>query len=489
MHQIELFLFIGSILIITSILLSKASGKLGAPLLLIYLGIGMLAGSDGIGGIAFDNASVAQAVGVVALTLILFSGGLDSKLSNVKKVLLPGISLSTIGIIITAVSCGFFIKYLTDFSMAESFLIGAIISSTDAAAVFSILRASRVNVKTYLTDLLEFESGSNDPMAVFLTITLIHYIQTQHLSVANFITSFFLQMTLGAIGGYLFGRLSVIAVNKIKLEYEGLYPVLTLSLVFLTYGLTSYIGGNGFLAVYISGIIVGNSKMIYKKVLIRFHDGMSWLMQITMFLTLGLLVFPSQLPHVMAPGLMIALFLMFAARPVGVFVSLIKSGISLKEKLFISWLGLRGAVPVILATFPMVAMIGSSKQIFNLVFFIVLTSALFQGTSVAFVARLLKLDIKEKENDDGLIHLNPDECIKCKLFEIKVECTSPVAGKQIIQSGLPENARVLLINRDGNLLSAFGTTTINEEDVLLIAAEPMDFTNIALKINPKSSAV
>jgi cell volume regulation protein A len=472
--------------VLASVVLSRTSGRLGTPLLLLFLGIGMLAGSDGIGGIDFDNAVIAQAVGIAALTLILFSGGLDSKWKNVKEVFLPGISLSTFGILITTILTGFFIKTVTQFSVAESFLVGAIISSTDAAAVFTILRSNKVSLKPSLKHLLEFESGSNDPMAVFLTISLIHFIQAPQSTLHGFIISFFIQMSVGAAAGYLLGKLSVFTVNRVKLEFEGLYPVLTLSLVFLTYGLTSSLGGNGFLAVYAAGIVVGNSKLIHRESLIRFHDGLSWLMQITMFITLGLLVFPSRIPPVIVPGLLISIFLILIARPLAVFVSLLPSKLSIREKIFISWVGLRGAVPVILATFPMVALIKGSDQIFNLVFFIVITSSLFQGTSISLVTKLLKLDNYAGISDEDTLQLSPEECIKCRLLEIKIPAGSKIAGKEIIQAGFPGNTRVLLINKGSDLLNPNGNTIIKEGDVLLIAAEPADFLQIEEHIKPNT---
>lgn len=379
-------------LLLLGVLTSVISDRFGVPALLLFLAVGMLAGSDGPGGIHFDNASVAQLIGILALVFILFSGGLDTDWQVTRPIAREALLLATFGVVITAGIVGIFVKYLLGFTWKESLLLGAIVSSTDAAAVFSVLRAKSLRLKGNLKPLLEFESGSNDPMAVFLTVGLISLIQQPDASPWSLFGSFFLQMLLGSIGGYLMGRGILFLVNRLRLGYDGLYPVLTFSLVLLTYGVANSIGGNGFLAVYIAGIVVGNHKFLRKRILHSFHDGLAWMMQISMFVTLGLLVFPSQLLPVMGTGLLIAASLIFIARPLSVFLVLMLSRSNFREKTFISWVGLRGAVPIILATYPLLAGVEKSEFIFNAVFFVVLTSVILQGATLPFVARRLGVE-------------------------------------------------------------------------------------------------
>jgi len=392
MTSIDHILVAASVLLLLSVLASKASAKLGIPALLLFLVLGMLAGSDGPGGIYFDDAHLAQSLGVVALALILFSGGLDTEWSSVRPVLLKGLALSTAGVLITAVLVGLFARVVLGFSLLEGILLGAIVSATDAAAVFSVLRARSVGLKGNVRPLLELESGSNDPMAVFLTTGLIGILTQPDARWFSLVPMFIQQMALGAALGYATGKLTIFIINRLELEFEGLYPVLTLSLILLSYGVTATVGGNGFLAVYIAGLVLGKTDFIHKRSVMRFHDGLAWLMQIAMFLALGLLVFPSHLVPIVGLGLLASLFLMIVARPISVLATLAFSGMKLNEKLMISWVGLRGAVPIVLATFPLLAGMPRAEIIFDLVFFIVLTSILLQGTSMPLLARWLKLE-------------------------------------------------------------------------------------------------
>jgi cell volume regulation protein A len=395
----DYILLISSFLLLASLMASKISMKLGIPSLLVYLAIGMLAGSEGFGGIEFDNYGVAKATGIVALIFILFSGGLDTKWENIKPILLQGLSLSTIGVVITALLVGIFTSYVAHFSLVEGMLLGVIVSSTDAAAVFSILRSSNLKLNKNIRSLLELESGSNDPMSVFLTLGLIYILHNPNsVPFPNLFYMFLSQMIIGAILGIGLGKLSIIAINHLKFEYSGLYQVFTITIVLFIYSATSVLGGSGFLAIYLAGIILGNSGISNYKVSDKFHDGLAWLMQISMFLTLGLLVFPTRLIPVMNTGLVIALFLIIIARPVAVYITLAFSGLKKREKAFISWVGLRGAVPVVLAIFPLIAGINKSETIFNLVFFIVLTSSVLQGTSINLVSRYLKVGNSGQEN-------------------------------------------------------------------------------------------
>ncbi len=390
MHSIEFTLLVTSIFLFLSILASKISMRLGIPALLLFLLIGMLAGSDGLGKIYFDDTKLAQDLGILALTYILFAGGFDTKWKEFKSVSLKGLSLSTIGIFLTTFLIGLFANIVLNFSWLEGFLLGAIISSTDAAAVFAVLRGRNIKLKEGLRPLIEIESGCNDPMAVFLTIALVNLITKQNNS--QLILLFFKQFIIGAALGYGIGEITVLVLKNIKLEYEGLYPVLSLSFVAFTYGITTLLGGSGFLSVYLLGLILGKYEFENKTDLMQFHDGVAWLMQIIMFLTLGLLVFPSHLPQIALVGFLISIFLVFIARPLSIILSLAMSKMSFREKMFISWAGLRGAVPIILATFPKIAGIEKAEVIFNLVFFVVIVSVLLQGTTIPLVSKLLKVE-------------------------------------------------------------------------------------------------
>jgi len=477
-YPIEYILFGASILLLLSIIASKVASKLRVPALLIFIFVGMIAGSEGPGGIEFDDAWAAQFLGVIALAFIIFSGGLHSSWKRVSPVLWTGISLSTVGVFLTAILVGLFVHYFFDFSILTALLLGAIVSSTDAAAVFSVMSSSGTKLKGSLIDLLEFESASNDPMAVILTLGFIHLITNPDASIWSMIFLLIQQMVLGIVIGFIMGKAIVFKVNRLRLDFEGLYPVLTLSLVIFTYGLTASIGGSGFLAVYIAGLIMGGSDFVNKQSLTRFHDGLAWLMQITMFLILGLLVFPSQLVPVMLSGIVISLFLIFIARPIGVFISLPFGKINLKEKTFISWVGLRGAVPIILATFPLLAGVPKADIIFNVVFFIVITSVLIQGTTIPVVAKWLGVDTPETKakTDHVEFEFNYDE--KSQKIELLIPEGSQAVGKQVVELGFPESAIIMLITREESSIIPSGATVIESRDKLLFITENDDLPKI-----------
>jgi len=465
---IEYLLLGTSVLLLLSVIASKASGRLGVPVLLLFLIIGMLAGSDGPGGIHFDNPWLAQSLGVVALVFILFAGGLDTEWASVRSQLGRGVMLSTLGVAITAGLVGLFATTVLGMSWPEGLLLGAIVSSTDAAAVFAVMRSRYVSLRGPLTPLLELESGSNDPMAVFLTIGMISLITGASSSVTDLVPMFIRQMVLGAAIGYGMGRLMVVLVNRLRLEYDGLYPVLTLSLVLLTYSGSAWLGGNGFLAVYLAGLMMGNSDFIHKRSLLRFHDGLAWLMQIAMFLTLGLQVFPTQLVPVAGTGLLLALFLMVCARPLAVFLTLAPTSLTLREKTMVAWVGLRGAVPIILATFPLLAGIPQATLIFNLVFFSVLMSVLLQGTSIPLVARWLKVDEPLQRRLNASPVWNAPTGLKSGLVEMTIPESSVVVGERLIDIGLPKSTLVILIGRKGQCFVPDGSTMLEANDSLLV---------------------
>jgi len=486
MIPIEYMLLGASLLLLFSILASKASDKFGIPSLLIFLGIGMLAASDGPGGIYFDDPYLAQFLGIVALSYILFAGGLDTKTDDVRPVLRRGLLLPTAGILITALLVGWFAKIALGFSLLEGMLLGAIVSSTDAAAVFSVLRSKKVSFKGNLKPLLEFESGSNDAMAVMLTIGFIRLSLNPGDSAAALIPSVLIQIAIGGIAGYGAGLGITFIINKVRLGYEGLYPVLTLSMVPLVYGLTATLGGNGFLAIYIAGLVMGNRNFIHKKSLLRFHDGLAWLMQISMFLVLGLLVFPSRLVSVAVAGLLISIFLMLVARPVSVFVSLFRSGMAPREKVMVSWVGLRGAVPIILATFPLLAGVQKADMIFNIVFFVVLTSALFQGTTISLVARWLGVDAPLLPKPAYPIECEPSGTMKCEMEDLQIPEDSDIGNKQIIDIGLPDGLLIALIGRNGEFFAPNGDTVLKPGDRLLVFADKETFATFRAQVEKKA---
>lgn len=468
---IENILLIGSSLLLVSILAGKTSYRFGVPTLLLFLVIGMLAGSDGIGGIQFDNPRVAQFIGVVALNFILFSGGLDTDWTAIKPVLKEGLVLSTLGVFLTAVSLGGFVWYITDFSIYESMLLGAIVSSTDAAAVFSILRSKNLALKVNLRPTLELESGSNDPMAYVLTIAFLSLVIHQDQSVLSIIPLFIQQMVIGALAGFGFGKLSKFIINEIELGFEGLYPVLVIALMFITFSATDFVGGNGFLAIYICAVYLGNQDLIHKKTILKMYDGLAWLMQIVLFLTLGLLVFPSRVLPVMGIGLLIAVFQMFVARPLGVFLSLMFFKMKLRRRFYISWVGLRGAVPIVFATYPLLAGIEKADMIFNIVFFISVTSVLIQGTTLSIVAKWLHVALPEKAKplspNDKLIIDIPKTAMK----EVVITPTCYAVDKKIVDLGFPKNAIIAMINRDHKFLTPNGATVIKAHDTLMILSD------------------
>ncbi|ARS37785.1 potassium/proton antiporter [Pontibacter actiniarum] len=460
-----------SILLFLSILVSKSLGRLGIPALVLFLGVGMLAGSDGIGGIYFDDSQTAQSLGTVALTLILFSGGLDTNWASTRSVLWRGVTLSTAGVLVTALLVGAFASYVLHFTLLEGVLLGAIVSSTDAAAVFSILRSRNIGLKNNLRPTLELESGSNDPMAYFLTVSFTFLLTNQEASLWELVPLFFLQMSIGAVMGVVMGNVMAWTINRIKLGQEGLYPALTLAMLLFTFAFTNLINGNGFLAVYTSAVILGNRNFIHKRSLTRFYDGVAWLSQILMFLTLGLLVFPSQVVPVAGAGLLISLFLIFVARPASVFLSLAFFNASWRDKLYVSWVGLRGAVPIVFATYPLLAGVEKSGLIFNIVFFIVLTSVMLQGTTLQLVADWLGLS----EVDDSLKRVQLGEELgydaKNELVELQLSAGSAAVGKSLVELQLPKSSLIVLIDRGGKFVTPVGATVLQAYDKLMVMVD------------------
>lgn len=463
-------ILIGSVLLFVSILAGQRAYKYGIPALVLFLAVGMLAGTDGIGGINFDNPSIAQFIGVIALNFILFSGGLDTEWKSVKPVMWQGVILSTAGVLLTAITTGLFVYWVVPgFSLFEGLLLGSIVSSTDAAAVFSILRSKSLRLKYNLRPILEFESGSNDPMAYLLTIVCLGLVMNPGESVSAAVINFFVQIIVGGGAGILFGIAMVWIARHVKLGYMGLYGVMVIALMYFTYAATDKIGGNGFLAVYLAALWLGNHKIPHRAAILSFFDGFAWLMQIILFLTLGLLVFPSQIVPVIGVGLLVSAFMIFVARPVSVFLSLLFFKMPLRSKTFISWVGLRGAVPIVFATYPLIAGADKAGMIFNIVFFISLTSILVQGTTLPLFAKWLKVSEPEEKMIGQKPEIDPSEV--SNLIEIQVAEGNTYVGHPVSDAPFPDGARITLLRRGDDHIIVTGSTVLEAGDRLIVASQ------------------
>ena len=474
----ENILLIGSILLFISIIVGKTGYRFGVPALLLFLVVGMIFGSDGFG-LQFHNAKEAQFIGMVALSVILFSGGMDTKFSEIKPILVPGIVLSTIGVLLTAIFTGFFIWWISGMSWSNiylpittSLLLASTMSSTDSASVFAILRSQKMNLKHNLRPMLELESGSNDPMAYMLTIVLIQFIQSGGMGIGGIFSSFVIQFIVGAAAGYLLGKLAILMLNKLNIDNQALYPILLLAFVFFTFSITDLLKGNGYLAVYIAGIMVGNNKIMHRKEIYTFMDGLTWLFQIIMFLCLGLLVNPHELLDIALVATLIGVFMIVIGRPLSVFLCLLPFGkkITNRSRLFVSWVGLRGAVPIIFATYPVVAQVPGADVIFNIVFFITIVSLVIQGTTVSLAARLLKLSTPlEKTGNEFGVEL-PEE-IDSDLSDMTVTTEMLEEGDTLKDITLPNGALVMIVKRGTEFLIPNGSLKLHLGDKLLLISD------------------
>ena len=473
----ENILLVGAILLFLSVLVGKTGAKFGVPALLLFLGVGMLAGSDGFG-IYFDSPQIAQFIGTVALCIILFSGGLDTHYREIKPILAPGVTLATLGVLMTTIITGLFIYSLSDLlpgnfqlGLLESMLLAAVMSSTDSASVFSILRSKGISLKERLRPTLELESGSNDPMAYMLTILLIQVIEIGVIDWPHSIVLLFMQLSIGAAAGFALGYAIVWIINRINVPNESLYPVLLFSCVFFVFAFTNLLQGNGYLAVYIAGLVVGNRKLVHKRSLTTFFDGFTWLFQIVMFLTLGLLVNPSELPAVAGVGLLVAIFMIVVSRPISVFTCLLPfRRFTTRARVYISWVGLRGAVPIIFATYPLMsAEIPNARMIFNIVFFVTIVSLLVQGTTVSAMARWLGLVGKSEEKEIFNVAL-PDE-IKSAMSEIELTDEALSGGNKLMNLSLPDNTLVVMVKRREQYFVPKGHTHLQSGDRLLVISD------------------
>ncbi|BBL62040.1 K+/H+ antiporter [Methanobrevibacter arboriphilus] len=396
MIDIQLILLAIGSLLLAGVLLSKLSSYIGVPTLIVFLLLGLFFNGNTLFTPSVDNYAYIQYISIFALIIIMFSGGLDTNTKKMKPIASRGAVLATVGVLITAIATGLLIHYLLGIDIVLSLLMGSIISSTDAAAVFSIFRSGKIKLKKNLAETLELESGANDPMAYVLTISFLELLTHPTTSIEGIIFLFLKSLILGAVFGVISGKLSVKLFENVNLDVKGLYPVLLVALAVLTFSISEIVGANGFLAVYIAGIMIGNAKMIKDAKLSNetnttFFEGLAWLMQVIMFLVLGLFIFPNQLLETAGISIAIAIALMFISRPIAVFTSLIPFKVSLKEKVFLSWTGIKGAVPIVFATYPLVAGIPEAYTIFNVVFFITIISVILQGGTIKFVARKLDL--------------------------------------------------------------------------------------------------
>ncbi|MBM7551216.1 potassium/proton antiporter [Thalassobacillus pellis] len=462
------FIFLMALLLIISVIVTKFSSRLGVPSLVLFIIVGMVVGSDGLKIIYFDNAEVAQIVGVIALVIILFEGGMLTKWDSIKPVVSPSVTLASLGVLLTSGIVALFAKLVLDISWMEAFLIGSIVGSTDAAAVFAVLKGK--NIRNKLESTLEAESGTNDPMAVFLTITFIQLLTGDATNIWALIGSFFWQMGAGLVVGLLLGYIGSMSLNRINLDSSGLYPLFALAFALMSYSIASLFQASGLLAVYITAVVIGNAELAYRYSILRFNEGFGWMAQILMFIILGLFVFPSDVftIELMGKGLLLSFALMFVARPIATYISLIFFKFTNKEKVFLSWAGLRGAVPIVLAIFPMLAGIENSQIFFNMVFFIVLLSALIQGSSITWLAEKLHLVSDKTVNPIHSLEVISIGKANVEMLEYEVTENNYIVGETLENLDFPDKALINAIIRDGDLITPYGQTEIHAGDTLYV---------------------
>lgn len=462
MVQIMLLCSVGLLACVGS---SKLLYKLGIPTLILFIGLGMLTGSDGLGGFYFDNYELAQQICSVGLVFIMFYGGFGTNVKIAKPVLPQSILMSTLGVIITALLTGLFCHFFLGMSLMEGLLVGSVVGSTDAASVFAILRSRNLNLKGGLASLLEIESGSNDPIAYMLTITILSFLSPQDQT--PIIKVVFLQIVFGILIGVVVGKLAALVLRKINFEITGLYYILVIAIAMLGYSLSETLGGNGYLSVYLVGIILGNSRIMHKRSLVHFFDGLSWIMQILLFFTIGLLSFPSQIPAIIWIGVAVWFFMTFFARPIATFGILSFFKVPIKQQLLVSWVGLRGAASVVFAIYAMTMEINMESDLFHIVFFVAMLSVLVQGTLIPPIAK--KLDLVDEETTVFKTFTDYQEELGTRLVEFSVPEDHRFVGKSIMNANIPEDILVVMIKRKGDVLVPKGSTVIQAGDILVFS--------------------
>jgi potassium/hydrogen antiporter len=464
MFPVDGLILVAAVLVLFAVASSKFSARLGLPVLVIFIGLGMLAGSEGLGGIEFENYGLANGIGTVALALILFDGGLRTSKRALRMAWKPALALATVGVLTTSLVTGVVAAWVLGIPLLEGVLLGSIVGSTDAAAVFSVLRSKGSRLSERLGSTLEVESGSNDPMAIFLTVGILEVLQGQ-IDVGLPLVGFFvLQMGVGAVAGLAVGRLGVAANNGINLDAAGLYPVMMAAVGFLAYGLAASLGGSGFLAVYIAGIVLGNSRIVFQRGIFLFTDGMAWLAQIVMFTMLGLLVFPSRLVEIAPAGLAVAAILIVVARPVAVVGLLPWFRFTGREIALVGWVGLRGAVPIILATYPLLVGLPNGRPLFDVVFFVVLVSAVTQGWSLPYVAARLGLAGTAEPEPPVTLEITSLRHVGGDIVDYLVVERAKAAGRLIRELSLPEGAVVAMVTRGQEIIPPRGSTRLLQGD-------------------------
>ncbi|MBU3021522.1 potassium/proton antiporter [Aestuariibacter sp. A3R04] len=471
MFAIDYQILVAAVLLFVGILSSKLSPRLGLPLLVLFLLVGMLAGEDGLG-LAFDDASSAHALGTIALAMILFDGGLQTSMTSIRQVWKPAGFLATFGVAITAGVTGFTAAFILGLPPLVGLLIGAIVGSTDAAAVFSILRNAGLHLNPRLKSTLEIESASNDPMAIFLTVGLLELITAQMEPGWDLVVLFIQQIGVGAAVGLGIGWLAVKLINKIKLSAAGLYPVMVAVCGFLTFGISASLGGSGFLAAFIAGVFIGNNRFVLKRATFMFHDGLAWLSQIGMFVMLGLLVNPASLLKVWQEGLLIAVILIFVARPLAVAPFMGFAGFNRREIGLISWVGLRGSVPIILAIFPLLFEIPQAYLIFNVVFFVVLISATLQGSTLSWMARKLKLIEPAPVTPSATLEISALGDVNVDIVQYTLGESAKAVHRSLAELALPEGAVVAMMSRNDIVFPPRGSTVLLPGDHIFIVIKP-----------------
>ncbi|WP_224242363.1 potassium/proton antiporter [Hyalangium gracile] len=474
-------LVIAGVLMALSVLLSRASRRFGLPVAMLFLGIGMAAGSDGPGGIEFNDYGAAFRLGTVALVLILFDGGLNTPLSAVRAAIRPASVLATVGVVATAGFTGVAAHLLFGFSWPVALLLGAIVSSTDAAAVFSVLRGSGLHLKRRVGTTLELESGLNDPMAVILTMTLTqNLVSGAALAWREVLLDIIIQMVVGGGMGLGIGWVGRQILKRLRLQAAGLYPVMTLALAFLAFGVPTLFQGSGFLAVYTVGVMMGNETLRYRTGLLRVHDALAWLSQVVMFLVLGLLVFPEQLLDVAWVGLGLSLFMAFVARPLAVLLCLLPFRFPAGEIVYTGWVGLRGAVPIILATYPVLAGAPDANAVFNVVFFIVVVNGFIPGATVPWVTRKLGLAANVPEPPPAVLEIASTQLLNGELSAFYIEAASATAGARIAELPFPPESAAMLIVRGLELLAPKGDTVLQAGDHVYVFSRSEDLPFLRL---------